>query len=89
MWKDLLGTLATAPAILMQYDLGKIFAWVAQLAGIKNLSRFKVVPDMALAQMAAAGNSVPLGPEDTSAGQPAAGGSAGALLPPQGMGVGM
>lgn len=62
MWKDLLGQIAQVPQVMMQYDLGKIFAWVAQLAGIKNINQFKiqVQPDAALAQQAQAGNVIPL-----------------------------
>jgi hypothetical protein len=26
----------------MQYDLGRIFEWVAQLAGLKNITQFKI-----------------------------------------------
>ena len=61
LWQMLLGQVGQMPAILMQYDLAKIFAWVAQLAGIKNIAQFRVVSDeQALLQMQA-GNVVPIG----------------------------
>lgn len=63
MWASLLQQMAQAPQVLMQYDLGKIFAFVAQLAGLKNISQFRVQmgsPEQ-LMQQAAAGNIVPIG----------------------------
>lgn len=49
------------PQVVQRYDLGKIFGYVAQLGGIKNLSRFEVeiVPDETMLKSASAGNSVP------------------------------
>ena len=57
MWSSLLGQLRAYPQIAMEYDMSRIFAWVAQLAGIKNIKQFKinVVPDGMM------GNGVPLG----------------------------
>ena len=45
------------PQVAMGYDWARIFAWVAQLAGLKNISQFKVqvVPDAVLAAQAASG----------------------------------
>lgn len=60
LWKELLAQIATSPQIMAKYDLGKIFTWVAQLAGIKNVKRFQIVPDGQLQQQAQAGNIVPL-----------------------------
>lgn len=62
LWKELFQAILAVPAIGMQYDLGGIFQWVAQLAGLKNITQFKlqVTPDQVLAAQAAAGNSVPL-----------------------------
>lgn len=62
MWTQLLQQMAQAPAVLQQYDLSKIFAFVAQLAGLKNIHQFRidVQSPEALAQQAAAGNVVPL-----------------------------
>lgn len=64
MWRELLVGMRNMPEIAQQYDMGKIFAWVAQLAGLKNINQFKmqaqVVPDQALLAGAQAGNVVPM-----------------------------
>lgn len=65
LWKEILAnTQRMPPAILMQYDWSRIFAWAAQLAGLKNIHRFKVqlLPDQQLAMQAQAGNVIPLRP---------------------------
>ena len=65
LWKDIMGTLRMMPPqVAMSYDWGRIFAWVAQLAGLKNISQFKVqvMPDQQLAAQAAAGNVIPMRP---------------------------
>ena len=71
LWQQLLGQLARVPGALNQYDLGKIFAFVAQLGGLKNISRFKVqvVPDGMLPQQAQAGNVVPMRANPNEPGQ--------------------
>lgn len=73
LWKDLLANLRAVPEVMLQYDVSKIFAWVATLAGIKNINQFKkapgvqVVPDEQIMNEAAKGNVVPLtGPKTTS-----------------------
>jgi hypothetical protein len=70
LWKEIMGSLRMMPPqVAMQYDWGKIFAWVASLAGLKNINNFKIqiAPDAALAASAAAGNVVPM---PTRAGPP-------------------
>lgn len=70
VWQQLLGQVANIPQVVMQYDLGKIFAWVATLAGVKNIQQFRVQvqPDAMLQQQAQAGNVVPMkGPRDPNA----------------------
>jgi hypothetical protein len=42
LWKELLQAIMTSQPIAMQYDIGKIFAYIAQLAGIRNIDRFKI-----------------------------------------------
>lgn len=42
LWQQMLGSMVRFPQLLAQYDLGKIFGWVMQLAGLKNLSQFRV-----------------------------------------------
>jgi hypothetical protein len=63
MWSTMLQQMANAPQVLASYDLGKVFGYIAQLGGLKNINQFKI--QMAdpgiLQQQAAAGNVVPLG----------------------------
>lgn len=63
LWERLMQTGFSVPQIGMGYDWQGIFQWVAQLAGLKNISQFKVQiqPDAMLAAQAQAGNSVPMG----------------------------
>lgn len=80
LWRELFLGLRAMPEIMMQYDVGKIFEWIAQLGGLKNLNRFKiqtqVVPDAQLAAQVQAGNVVPMakpgssGPDQTGIPQP-------------------
>lgn len=63
MWTNLLQQMATNPQVMAEYDLGRIFAWIAQLGGLKNIHRFKIQiqePED-LIQQAQAGNVVPIG----------------------------
>ena len=62
MWSQLLQQMGQAPAVLAQYDLGRIFAFVAQLGGLKNINQFRIdIEDpVALQQQAAAGNVIPM-----------------------------
>jgi hypothetical protein len=64
MWKELLAGMASMPSVMMQYDVSRIFAWVAQIAGLKNITRFRlqVQPDEALIAAAQMGNVVPMRP---------------------------
>ena len=63
MWRELFAGMRQMPDIMMQYDMGRIFEWVAQLAGLKNISQFKlqVTDDAKLMAQVQAGNVVPLG----------------------------
>jgi hypothetical protein len=63
LWREIMAGLQQQPQLMMQYDMGKLFAWVAQLAGLKNINQFKlqVTPDQVLAQQMQAGNVVPAG----------------------------
>jgi len=62
LWKELLLQMRNVPGLIMQYDLGRIFAFIAQLAGIRNLQQFKieVASQQSLMQQADAGNVVPI-----------------------------
>lgn len=63
MWTQLLQQMAQSPQVLAEYDLSRIFAWVAQLGGLKNIHRFKVeiVEPEKLIQQTDFGNVVPIG----------------------------
>ncbi len=60
LWRGLLSEMQRYPQILQEYDISAIFAWVAQLAGLKNINQFKieVAPDNVLAEQARQGNLV-------------------------------
>jgi hypothetical protein len=62
LWQQLMGNMARVPGMLQGYDMTKIFAFVAQLGGLKNVNRFRiqVVPDGMMQQQAAQGNVVPM-----------------------------
>lgn len=42
MWTQLLGQMRAFPQVMQGYDMGGIFAWVAQLGGLKNIKRFRL-----------------------------------------------
>lgn len=82
MWNQLMQGMANFPQIMMEYDIGRIFGYVAQLGGIKNLKQFRiqVSPDEALRRQAAAGNVIPMSGGDR--GVRRSGGPAAAGAPP-------
>lgn len=70
LWRELMAQMRNFPQIMMQYDVGRIFEWVAQISGLKNINQFKIEigsPEALMAQ-AAAGNVVPLGGGGAAAG---------------------
>jgi hypothetical protein len=42
LWRELFQVAATVPQIAQGLDIAGIFSWVAQLAGLKNINRFKI-----------------------------------------------
>ena len=63
LWKEIMaGVRMMPPQVGMQYDWGRIFAWAAQLGGLKNINQFKiqVVPDGAMQQQVQSGNVIPM-----------------------------
>lgn len=62
LWQQLLGGVAQNPLIMQSYDMPKIFAFVAQLAGLKNITQFRVqaVPNALMQNRVQSGQSVPL-----------------------------
>lgn len=77
LWKELMGAMKQLPEIGMQYDIGRIFAWIAQLAGLKNIQQFKRPPQMQMmdpnliAQQVQQGNMVPAGGANANLNEPA------------------
>lgn len=63
LWKELTGQMAGSDGLQASYDIGKIFAYTMQLAGAKNIQRFKIqlTPDEEIARNVAAGNVIPIG----------------------------
>jgi hypothetical protein len=78
LWKDLLAGMRQFPQLMMQYDIPAIFSYAAQLAGVRNVDRFRiqVTPDQELQSRMLAGNVIPL--RGAKGGQ-AAGGPPGAI----------
>jgi hypothetical protein len=90
MWTQLLQQMAQSPQVLQSYDLGKIFSWVAQLGGLKNVNQFKIETDSpeALAQQAQAGNVVPINGQQGGNPGGATGAAGGTPVPTQTPAVG-
>jgi hypothetical protein len=91
LWSSLLQQIAQIPAVAQQYDFGKIFGWIAQLGGLKNVDKFKIqlMPQKQLALQAQRGNVIPMGGQGGGAGvstNPRTQG--GTRVPPQVRGVG-
>src|SRR5215831_3209193 len=63
LWQNIMGQMRNFPSLMLQFDIGKVFTHVAQLAGIRNINQFKiqVVPDGVLQAQAQAGNVIPIG----------------------------
>lgn len=62
LWQQMLAQMSKVPQVVQQYDLGRIFAWVAAMGGLKNVQQFKLAaqdPAM-LEQGVKAGNLVSL-----------------------------
>ena len=84
MWGTLLQQFATMPEVVQQYDFGRIFAWVAQLGGLKNIHRFKVQivePEM-MTRQAQQGNVIPMRGQQSGQGNYAGGSPRGEGEPP-------
>lgn len=77
MWSQLLAQVRNAPQIMQMYDMGKIFGWIAQLGGIRNIEQFKieVLPDQQLGDQAQRGNVVAMNGQPPGRGQTREGGT--------------
>jgi hypothetical protein len=62
LWREMLVAMRQMPEIAQGYDMPGIFAWVAQLAGLKNIKQFRVqqMPMEGIQQNVQQGNLVPL-----------------------------
>lgn len=91
LWREMLLQFRQIPQLAMQYDVAGIFAWVAQLAGLKNIGQFRIqmVPDAAAAAAMASGNGVPLGGVSGAGSSLNAGAGDGAAVPEPGQIAGM
>lgn len=84
LWKEIMANSRNLPVeVQMGYDWGRIFAWAAQLGGLKNITNFKVqvAPDALLAAKMQQGNIIPMPtrgqrkPQPGASGRPGLGGS--------------
>ena len=63
LWKDIFGVVQQDPVLRQQYAVGRIFEFIAELGGAKNIQQFKLEPGSPeqIAEQAGAGNLVPAG----------------------------
>lgn len=94
LWQNLLGQMKMMPEVALQYDMTRMFEWVAQLAGLKNITQFKIEAQMPqeLLMQAKLGNLIPQTGRQRGSPQPGgAPGSPGPQMPagpPQTPGMG-
>lgn len=62
LWQNIMGQMRNYPILQQQFDVSKIFTYVAQIAGCRNINQFRVqiVPDGQMQQQTQAGNVIPL-----------------------------
>jgi len=79
-WKEIWMAIVQNPLLGQQYDQGKIFEYLAELGGAKNISSFKisVAPQEQINAGLQSGNVAPLGP-GAAGGRPTAGLTGGAI----------
>jgi hypothetical protein len=83
LWKEILVGLAQMPQVAANYDIAGIFSWMAQLAGLKNITQFKIAPDQQVLAQAQAGNLVPAKGGNSAAKSNVAGGSPQSQIGPE------
>ena len=61
LWQNIMTQMRNFPQLLGQFDIGKVFTHISQLAGIRNINQLKIqlVPDEVAQQQAQAGNVIP------------------------------
>jgi hypothetical protein len=62
VWREIFGALLADPQLRMAYDVPKIFEYIAELGGAKNIQSFKIQPGSpeAIAAGVQQGNMVPI-----------------------------
>lgn len=62
MWQQLMAQGRQVPEVALQYDFARIFEWVAQLGGMRNITQFKfeIADPNLLLQAKLAGNVIPM-----------------------------
>lgn len=70
VWKEIFLAIAQDQQLRSEYDLPKMFEWIAELGGAKNIEAMKlnVAPNAQLEQGAQAGNVVPIQPGSGASG---------------------
>jgi hypothetical protein len=63
LWQQFMGQMRNMPQLMQQLDMWKLFAYIGQLAGIRNIQQFKiqVMPPGVNPATFAGGNVVPIG----------------------------
>lgn len=66
LWQQLFMGMAQYPGVLQEYNVAGIFAYVAQLAGCKNINQFRinVMSDEQIMQQVQRGNMAPISPNN-------------------------
>jgi hypothetical protein len=64
VWKEIWMSIESNPLLAQKYDAGKLFEYIAEIGGAKNISSFRIsmAPDSQVQDATARGNLVPLGP---------------------------
>lgn len=72
VWKEIFLGLSQDPQLSQMYDRSKIFEFIAELGGAKNLSNFKIqaMPDEQIANQVQAGNMMPIAKPRPGGGTP-------------------
>lgn len=60
LWKEILVNLRNYPDIGMRYDVPRIFAWMANLAGLKNINQFEIKAQVLPPGVAPSPGAVPI-----------------------------
>jgi len=84
VWKEIWLAVSQNPLLMQKYDDGKMFEYIAELGGARNIAQFQkagaevsVMPDAQVQQGAQSGNLAPIGPPGPR-GNPAGGGTSSA-----------